>query len=81
MEWLIDCIQKAVKDTEEDVADYTCGVGGERVKSWSGKEKTFKKSIQNEKLFACLSGYEYGGEKLFQQMNMVVKTGLAYLGN
>ena len=40
-----------MKDTEEDVADYTCGVGGERVKSWSGKEKTFKKSIQHE---SCL---------------------------
>lgn len=52
-----------MKDTEEDVADYTCGVGGERVKCWSGKEKTFKKSIQ--KLFVRLSGYECGGEELF----------------
>ena len=67
-----------MKDTEEDVADYTCGVGGERVKCWSGKEKTFKKSIQ--KLFVRLSGYECGGEELFQQMNMVVKIGFAYLG-
>ena len=37
---------------EEGVAGHTCGAGEERVRSWSGKEQTFKRG--SAKMKSCL---------------------------
>lgn len=68
MDWLTDSGHNPLKGVKEGMACHTCEAGGKILRSSSGKEQIFKRSLQ-KLVSVCLSDNESGRRELYQQMN------------